>query len=87
MVLCENTVSDMTKMRDGGREPYAAEVVAGVAVGGLDAVAARDGAATAVTLDELVVVLSLGEIGGGDDAEGESDDGEDGGEGAHREVQ
>ena len=59
---------------------YAAEVVAGVAVSGLDAVAARDGAAAAGALDELVLA-GLG--GGSDDAGGEGQNGEDGGGAAH----
>ena len=53
-------------------EAYAAEVVAGVAVSGLDAVAARDGAAAAGALDELVLA-GLG--GGSDDAGCEGHDG------------
>ena len=79
--LCRESAT--RKIYEMVAEAYAAEVVAGVAVGGLDAVAARDGTASALTLDELVVALPLGEIGGGDGAEGEGDDGEDGGEGAH----
>ena len=68
------------------KEAYTYAVEVGCCRRRLKVVAARDGAANAVTLDELVVALPLGEIGGGDDAEGEGDDGEDGGEGAHREV-
>ena len=57
------------------KEAYTYAVEVGCRRRGLKVVAARNGAATAVTLDELIVALPLGKIGGGDSAEGEGDDG------------